>query len=89
MFTFYTHCSIVILEMKKEGIKMELRDLFVKYNLGRYGLDFKTIYNVLKAKRYYSNKDDFEIDLERALDEGTIVCIRENNVNKFYLAELI
>ena len=24
MFTFYTHCSIVILEMKKEGIEMKL-----------------------------------------------------------------
>lgn len=62
-----------------------LRDLFIKYNLGTFGLDFKTIYDVLKTQGYYNNESDFEIDLERALDEGSIKCERIGTVNKFYL----
>lgn len=68
---------------------MGLKDLFIKFNLGMFGLDFNTIYNVLKTQGYYDSKERFEIDLEQALDEGSIVCVRINDINKFYLKQYV
>jgi hypothetical protein len=63
---------------------MKIMEIFKNYVCKGMALDFNSLYNVAKVKGYYNNKNDFEIDLERAMDEGLVGCTRINDQNRFF-----
>ena len=66
---------------------MKILDLFKRYVARGTGITFDVLYELGEVKGYYSTKEDLEIELERAMDEGLIVCIRyeAQNENRFFL----
>lgn len=48
------------------------------------GLTFEEIWNVCKTKKIFTQEYEMEMALEMELQLGNIVCIEENNVNRFY-----
>jgi hypothetical protein len=63
---------------------MKILELLKKYVMEGKSVDFKTLYMLGKVKGFYSNKTDFEIDLELAMEQGLVGCARINNENRFF-----
>lgn len=66
---------------------MKIVELLKKYTMNEMAIDFNSLYNIAKIKGYYTNKKDFEIDLERAMDECLIACQLIKNENRFYIVK--
>lgn len=63
---------------------MKIKELLKKYVFNGGALNFDSLYTLAKSRKIYTNKNDFEIDLERAMDEGLVGCKVVQNENRFY-----
>lgn len=62
---------------------MKVLNLFSYVMPGR-AIGFNDLYNLGKVRKYYADKDSFEIDLESAIDSGLVGIKRIDDKNYFY-----
>ena len=80
----FSHKMLYNKYIRKKEVDMKVQEILKKYVRGGMAIDFKSLFNLAKARGYYTNKADFEIALENAMDEGLVGCTRINNENRFF-----